>query len=152
LKIQVKLGSTQETVLIPFLARVKKLEQVKPIVNHPKSGEIIKQLDYDFEKYFNTKYSLIASCLREIIIDNWNSIFLYQYIKSTVLEICPDLYTRFQKFDKAKVPWFDLDLLDLIKLRQVYFLQILLRPFSGSVLENDWIERVKEKTLHLICS
>ncbi|MEO1377349.1 MAG: class I SAM-dependent methyltransferase [Cyanobacteria bacterium J06635_10] len=145
MKTQINLGTIQETLLIPLLARARELEQAEPIVTDPKSLEIIQKLDYDFEKFSTSNNSLIGSCLRGMIIDNWVSNFLQQHPQGTVIEIGAGLNTRFERLDNGKLRWFDLDLPDVIHLRQKFFAETSRRQFiSASVLDNDWIERVKE--------
>ena len=107
MKNQINQGTIQETLLIPLLARAKELEQAEPIVTDPKSLEIIQKLDYDFEKFSTSNNSLVGSCLRGMIIDNWVSNFLQEHPQGTVIDIGAGLNTRFERLDNGKVRWFD---------------------------------------------
>ena len=145
MKTQVNLGVVQETLLIPLLARAKELEQAEPIVIDRKSAEIIEAINYNFDKLSNAKNSLVGSCIRGMVIDNWVSNFLKQHPQGTVVEIGVGLNTRFERLDNGKARWFELDLPDVIQLRQEFFSQTSRRNFiAASVLSNDWNEQIKQ--------
>ncbi|MGB7378760.1 MAG: class I SAM-dependent methyltransferase [Rivularia sp. (in: cyanobacteria)] len=133
LKTQVNLHTIQQTLLVFFLGRGKQFEQVKSIVTDGFTVEIVKILNYGLEKLSNTNNCLVASCLQGVIIDNMVSNLLRQYPQSTVVEVGAGLNIRFKHLDNVKVPR---DLLDAIQLRQDFIV--------ASVVQNDWIEAVKE--------
>lgn len=145
LKTQINLDTIQETLLIPLLGRAKEFEVGKPIVIDSKSVEIVNLLNYDFERLSNAKNSLVCSCLQGMIIDNWVGNFLKLYPHGTVVEIVVGLNARFERLDNVKMCCFELDLSDVIDLLLQFFTEKSCRSFtSGSVIDNDWIKRIKE--------
>jgi O-methyltransferase involved in polyketide biosynthesis len=143
-KTKVNLGVVQETLLITLWARYAELQQPDPIICDPKSAEMIKAIDYDFDKFTTAKNSQIGTCIRGTILDNWVSTYLKQYPQGRVIEIGAGLNTRFERVDNGEVHWFDLDLPDAIALRKKFFTETERRQFiSASVLNTDWIEDIK---------
>jgi len=143
-KTKVNLGAVQETLLIPLWARATELEKPDPIIQDPKSVEILEAIDYDFDKFATGKSSQIGTCLRGMILDNWVRAYLQQHPQGSVVEIGAGLNTRFERVDNGEVRWFDLDLPDSMALRKQFFEETERRQFiTASALDTDWIERVK---------
>ena len=146
-KTKVNLGVTQETLLIPLWARTVELKQAEPIISDPKSSEILDRIDYNFDKFATANNSQIGCCLRGLILDNWVKNYLEKHPQGTIVEIGSGLNTRFERVDNGKVNWFDLDLPDVMTLREQFFEQSDRRHFiSASALDTDWIDRVKATT------
>lgn len=143
-KIKTTLGTIQETLLIPLWARAVEIEQSDPIIRDPKSAEIMTAINYDFNKFSHAKSSQVGCCLRGLIFDNWVRQFLDQYPQATVIEIGAGLNTRFERVDNGQGCWFDLDLPDVIAIRQPFFQFSNRRQFiAASALDTDWIAQVK---------
>lgn len=143
-KTTVNLGVVQETLLIPLWARACEFSKPDPIIQDPKSVEIMKAIDYDFDKFATAKSSQIGTCLRGMILDNWVCAYLQQHPQGSVVEIGAGLNTRFERVDNGEVRWFDLDLPDSMTLRKQFFEETERRQFiRASALDIDWIERVK---------
>lgn len=143
-KTKINLGITQETLLIPLWARAEEVKQADPIVIDPKSAEILEAIDYDFNKFATAKGSRVGICLRGLILDRWVQTYLKQNPQGLVVEIGTGLNTRFERVDNGKVHWFDLDLPDVIALRQQFFQESDRRQFiSASALDLAWCDRVK---------
>ena len=143
-KIGIKLGETQETLLITLWARASEQLQPEPIVIDRKSTEIYQQIDYDFTKFNKAKSTQVGSCLRGRILDRWVQDYLQEYPHGTVIEIGAGLNTRFERVDNGSVHWFDLDLPDTMALREQFFTESDRRKFiTASALDTDWIDRVQ---------
>ncbi len=133
------LGTIQETLLIPLWAKAFEIEW-----SAPKSAEIMAALDHDFDKFSHAKSSQVGCCLQELIFDNWVRQFLEQNPQATIIEIGAGLNTRFERVDNGQVYWFDLDLPDVIEIRQPFFQSSNRRQFiAASALDTDWIAQVK---------
>lgn len=144
IKTKINLGIVQETLLITLWARAKEQQQTDPIIQDPKSVEILNAIDYDFSKFVNSKNSQIGCCLRGMVLDNWVRDYLQLYPQGTVIEIGAGLNTRFERVDNGQVRWFDLDLPDSMALRQKFFTQTERRKFiTASCLSTAWIKQVK---------
>jgi O-methyltransferase involved in polyketide biosynthesis len=143
-KTAIALGTVQETLLITLWARATETRKADPILRDTKSLEILEQIDYDFSKLATAKASQVGVCLRGMLFDRWVKAFLQQYPNGTVVEIGSGLNTRFERLDNGTVHWFDLDLPDAIAVRRRFFVESKRRQLiSASVLDLDWIDRVK---------
>jgi O-methyltransferase involved in polyketide biosynthesis len=143
-RTKVNLGTVQETLLIPLWARAVELKQPDPILRDPKSAEIMATIDYDFDKFNHAKSSQVGCCLRGFIFDNWVRQFLDQHPQATIVEIGAGLNTRFERVDNGQVRWFDLDLPDVMTIRQQFFQPSDRHHFiAASALDLDWIAQVK---------
>jgi O-methyltransferase involved in polyketide biosynthesis len=143
-KTKVNLGITQETLLIPLWARAEELKQADPIVVDPKSAQMLEAIDYDFDKFATAKGSQVGICLRGLILNRWVRAYLEQNPQGLVVELGAGLNTRFERVDNGKVHWFDLDLPDVMALRQQFFQESDRRQFiTASALDPNWCECVK---------
>ncbi|MFO0946540.1 MAG: class I SAM-dependent methyltransferase [Planctomycetota bacterium] len=145
-----QLGTVQETLLIPLWARAAEARRatefgVQPILRDPRAEEIVAGIDYPFEEFEkHTKITRTVACVLATIFDAWVRRFLSEHPNGTVVEVGAGLDTRFERLDNGHVHWFDLDLPDAMEVRRQFFRESPRRTFlAGSVLEPDWIERVK---------
>lgn len=144
-KMTVNLGIVQETLLIPLWARAIETGKADPILKDLKAVEILKKIDYDFDKFVKAKGTQVGACLRGFIIDRWVRAFLQQYPDGTVVEIGAGLDTRYERLDNGRVCWFDLDLPDAMDIRKYFFEETRRRTFIGSsVLEPGWVNTIRD--------
>lgn len=142
--MKVNLGIVQETLLITLWARAVETSFDDPIIQDPKSLEIIEQIDYDFSKLKQAKGSQVGICLRSVAFDKWVKDFLTKNPSGIFVEIGCGLNTRFERVDNGKVRWFDLDLPDSMAVRQRFFEETDRRKFiAASVLDSSWVDTVK---------
>jgi len=140
----VRLGAVEETLLIPLYARAVESRRKHPILVDPKAMEMVRAIDWDFER-FGQRIRVMACTLRTAMFDEWTAEFLRGHPDGTVVEIGAGLNTRFERLDNGRVHWFDLDLPDVIELRRRFFADSARRvTLSGSILDSDWITRVRE--------
>jgi O-methyltransferase involved in polyketide biosynthesis len=145
-----RLGTVQETLLIPLWARAAEASKAaaegkQPILSDPRAIEIVRSIDYPFERFESeTKITRVVACILATIFDAWVARFLEEYPDGVIVEIGAGLDTRFDRLDNGRVRWFDLDLPDSMDVRRQFFEETDRRRFlAGSVLEPDWIETVK---------
>jgi O-methyltransferase involved in polyketide biosynthesis len=143
-KHTIRLGSVQETLLLTLWARATEASKPDPVLNDPKSVEILQQIDYDFDKFNTAKASQLGVCLRGTIVDGWVKDFLQAHPDGIVVEIGSGLNTRFERVDNDRVCWFDLDLPDSMDVRKQFFPETERRKaIAASVLDSSWIDLVK---------
>lgn len=142
MKQTVNLGSVQETLLIPLLARALETARPNGLLKDPRAVEIVEQLDYDFSKWHGNS-SLLAACIRTRIFDEIALRFLEQYPEGAIVEIGCGLNTRFERIDNGRASWFELDLPDSIALRRLFFEDSPRRTMiAGSVIDEAWMDPV----------
>jgi len=126
------------------MGKTKKFEQIESIVIVAPSGEIVKTLNYNFEKYFNATYSLLVSCLQDKNINSWIGNLFYKYLQDTFVEMYAGLNISFEYLGKAKVACFGLCLSNVIQLRQYFFAESSHQFIAASMVDNHLIESVKK--------
>lgn len=143
-QVAVELGPVQETLLIPLLGRAQETRKANGLLKDERAVEVLAALDYDFSKWERSK-SLIGSCLRTRMLDEYVEGFLEQNPAGTVVEIGCGLNTRYNRVDNGTVRWFDLDLPDVIALRRRFFSDSNRQTMlEGSVLDPDWMGAVRQ--------
>ncbi|WNI21021.1 class I SAM-dependent methyltransferase [Streptomyces sp. ITFR-16] len=142
-KENVRLGTVQETLLIPLYGRALDAQARRPILGDAEALRMVERIDYDFEKFRGP--SLVGSVLRSAIFDGWVRRFLSEHPDGTVVELGAGLGTRSRRLDNGRARWFDLDLPDTVELRR-RFLRDSPRTttLAASVLETDWFEQVAD--------
>lgn len=138
----VRLGTVQETLLIPLYGRAVENSKPEPALRDPRAEELVASIDYDFTR-FDGLPSLTGTVLRTSLFDRWTADFLAAHPAGTVVEIGTGLNTRFERIDNGRARWFDLDLPDVIDLRRTFFSDTPRRTMiAGSVTDDDWTDAV----------
>jgi len=138
----VRLGTIQETLLIPLYGRAVETRKEEAILTDPRAEEIVAAIDYDFARFDNLP-SLTGAVLRTSLFDRWVTDFLAEHPTGTVVEIGTGLNTRFERTDTGRARWFDLDLPDVIELRRTFFTDTPRRTMiAASVTDKAWTDTV----------
>ncbi|MGP4007563.1 class I SAM-dependent methyltransferase [Streptomyces sp. 4N124] len=136
----VRLGTVQETLLIPLYGRAVENRKPEPALRDARAEEIVASIDYDFAR-FDDGPSLLGSVLRTSLFDRWVRDFVAEHPEGTVVEIGTGLNTRYERVDNGRVRWFDLDLPDVVDLRRTFFTDTPRRTMiPASVTDASWAE------------
>jgi O-methyltransferase involved in polyketide biosynthesis len=117
--IRIDLGAVQETLVIPLWARAKEATKGNPIVYDPYSKDIVARIAYDFSKIEaeqrdHQKVWAIRAYNFDVIVKE----FLAQNRDAVVINIGAGLDTTFQRVDNGVVLWINIDLPEVVALRQ----------------------------------
>jgi len=138
----IDLGTVQETLLIPLYGRAVESRKSEPVLRDPRAEELVAGIDYDFAR-FDGGPSLTGVVLRTALFDHWVRTFLDGHADATVVEIGVGLNTRYERLDNGRARWFELDLPDVIRLRDRFFSDTSRRRMlPASVLDRDWVDSV----------
>jgi O-methyltransferase involved in polyketide biosynthesis len=145
---EIKLGSIQETLLLPLWGRAVETQKKKPLLTDNKAVSIIKSISYDFtiiSKNIN-KFVQFGWIARSIYFDNKIKAFITLYPDAAIVNIGCGLDTTFERVDNGKIQWYDLDLPDTIDLRKKYISQTDRRHFiAKSVFDKSWYNEIEKK-------
>ena len=134
----VRLGTVQETLLIPLYGRAVESRKPQAVLRDPAAEAMVAAIDYDFAR-FDGGSSLIGTVLRTNLFDHWVRAFLAEHPDATVVEIGTGLNTRYERTDNGRAHWFELDLPDVIELRRTFFTDTpRRRMLAASVLDDGW--------------
>lgn len=141
------LTEAQATLLMPLWARAIENRSAQPILRDRKAVEIVESLDFDFDLFVKKKVPQADYCIRATVIDQLVREFLNDSPAGTVIEFGVGLDTRFDRLDNGQVTWIELDLPNVIELRERFFQPTDRRHIlHGSLTQTHWIEQVKPLT------
>ena len=140
---KLELSGVQETLVIPLYARALDYRSRRPILNDAQADEIVRSLDFDFEKFRPHALGKVLAA-RNRQLDEWIRTFVHEHPGGTVLNLGCGLDTRIYRIDPpSSILWSDVDLPDVIALRRGLFAE---RPGyrmrAGSITEPTWLSEL----------
>jgi methyltransferase (TIGR00027 family) len=152
------ISDISETLLLPLYARALESQSPHPILIDNKAVEITQTLNKAFEhsdsdlhktllkgqvrKRMGKKLNVTLS-LRTRRFDHYCNDFLEKYPEGTIVELGCGLSTRFNRIDNNKVHWYDLDLPEVIQIREQFFKETDRYKFiRSSVLDFTWMDQL----------
>lgn len=152
--IKIDLGQVQETLMLPLWARAIETEKDNPVVSDPYARKIVESLDYDFtqieEGHMADHQSVWA--IRAYNFDNIIKTFLANNSKAVVVNIGAGLDTTFQRVDDGTVLWINIDLPDVIAMREKLTQEELIpelereMTIAKSIFDFTWIDDISSWT------
>jgi len=140
----VRLGTVQETLLVPLYARAVESRRKHPILVDSRALGMVESIDWDFQR-FNQWWRVLGCTSRSAMFDELVKKFLRSHPEGTVVEIGCGLNTRFERLDNGRLHWFDLDLPEVVELRRKFFTDTERRTtLAGSVLDAGWMATVRQ--------
>ncbi len=145
-KIKIQLGSVQETLLLPLMARAKDAQDRNPILSDKEAIKLIERLDVDQDKLLRnlTEIGILGLCYRASKIEEAIQTFLQKYPNGKILDIGAGLDTTYYRCDNGEALWYDLDMPDAMQLRE----QLLPPPnkrvtyIHKSMFDYSWIDDI----------
>jgi O-methyltransferase involved in polyketide biosynthesis len=142
------LSGVAETLLIPLYNRAMESQRLDAIMKDETAVTLVTKMSYDFDqvrKIRMTEGNKVARILLTREMDRYARDFLSRHPEAVVVHIGCGLDSRFERVDNGKVEWYDLDLQDVIDLRQKFIGDEGERYhlLGCSVLEEAWLEMVK---------
>jgi O-methyltransferase involved in polyketide biosynthesis len=158
--------NVSETLLIPLYARAIETLSKNPVINDKKAVEITAELN----KFFSTSSSPLHKQLakgkirrlsnqklaaflsiRSRKFDSYCQDFLRRNPNATIVELGCGLSSRFSRIVNKTVEWFDLDLPEVIDIRNKFFKETpRYHMIASSVLDFKWMEHIPTKDVLFI--
>jgi len=143
-KVAPRLEGVPETLLIPLWARAVEQSRPDPLVVDPDSASIVETLNYDFTQFQKQRVEAENFCVRSRVIDEVVSEILVARPGTSVVEFGPGLDTRFQRLGHLAEHWLEVDLPEVISLREQFLKPHPARTVvSCSMLDSDWMEEYR---------
>ena len=152
--IKIDLGPVQETLMLPLWARARETEKVNPIVCDACAKNIVERIDYDFtrieEGHMADHQGVWA--IRAYNFDNIIETFLADNSSAVVVNIGAGLDTTFQRVDDGAVLWINIDLPDVVAMRQILIREKLIpesereMTIAKSIFDFTWIDDISRWT------
>ena len=113
-------GSIEETMLGPLWARATYSKKFPELLNDKKAVEIIQNIDYDFSAIseFLGEWRAVGLMMRARRFDDALRAYIEEFPNAAVINIGAGLDTTFFRVDNGKITIYNLDLPDVIQLRE----------------------------------
>lgn len=140
--------------MLPLWARAIETEKDNPIVSDPCARKIVESLDYDFtqiEKSHMADHQGVWA-IRAYNFDNIIKAFLANNSKAVVVNIGAGLDTTFQRVDDGTVLWINIDLPDVVAIREELTQEDLIpelereMTIAKSIFDFTWIDDISNWT------
>jgi O-methyltransferase involved in polyketide biosynthesis len=119
---KVHLTKEKETYLATLYGKALDNRSENPILGDKFADEVVRHIDFDFEKLKVPKGGEITLPVRAKHLDQWTGEFLAANPVSTVLHLGCGLDSRVFRIDPpATVRWYDVDMPDVIELRRCLY-------------------------------
>jgi O-methyltransferase involved in polyketide biosynthesis len=141
-RVRFPLTGEQETLVIPLYAKALDYRSPHPILNDATADEIVRQIDYDFEKHPSPAVRLLAVRARQY--DEWAREFLSQHPEAVMLNLGCGLDARVLRIrPPPSVRWIDLDFPEVIQFRRNFFSDHAgYEMRSASLTQSEWLRDV----------
>jgi O-methyltransferase involved in polyketide biosynthesis len=143
-KVSQSLEGVSETLLMTLLVRARESQRPDAMIKDERAVEIVNMIDRDFSRLRLQRHDEIAIIMRMGKFDHHVRDFLMRNPDAVVVHIGCGLDSRFERVDNEQMEWFDLDLPNVIELREKFIPIAASRhhTLSTSVFDDDWIETV----------
>ena len=155
-----------ETLLIPLYARARETQSKNPLITDRKAVEITQQLNPVFAASDSPLHRQLATgkirrtanikltaflALRTRRFDRYCQEYLQRAPQGVIVELGCGLSSRFSRIDNGTVEWYDLDLPEVMAIRNRFFPQTpRCHPIASSVLDVQWMELVAPSQDHVL--
>jgi len=141
---KVHLTKEKETYLATLYGKALDSRSKNPILGDYFADEVVRHIDYDFEKLKIPKGASITLPMRAKHLDPWTREFLNANPVSTVLHLGCGLDSRVSRINPpATVRWYDVDMPDVIELRsRLYPDRHNYTMIGSSVTDLRWLDGI----------
>jgi O-methyltransferase involved in polyketide biosynthesis len=147
--IKIDLGTVQETLMLPLWARAREAEKDNPVVCDTYARNILERIDYDFSRIEDGPAADHQGvwAIRAYNFDNIIEAFIENTSRSVVVNIGAGLDTTFQRVDEGTVVWINIDLPDVVALRQKLISDSEREmTIAKSIFDFTWIDDISRWT------
>lgn len=142
-KLVADMEGLSETLLIPLWAKAVEYGRADAVLQDAEAVRMMASIDYDFGKFRGAKLSQVGCCVRARIFDDMARAFVDAHPEGVVVQLGAGLDARYERLQRPAITaWYDLDLPEVIALRE------RLLPANGnhylaeSLFAKTWLEQV----------
>jgi O-methyltransferase involved in polyketide biosynthesis len=149
-KVLQSLAGVPQTLLMTLMVRARETQRPNGAIRDEKAVEIANGIDADFSKWIMHRHDEIAIIIRMRKFDKHVREFLARKPDGVIVHIGCGLDTRYERIGDNRVEWFDLDVPEVMELRQKLIATTAphYHTITASVFETGWItalERFKPR-------
>ncbi len=145
-KILQSLEGVSETLLMTLYVRARESQRPHPMLQDDKAVEMVNKIAGDFSRLRMQRHDEIAVIMRMRKFDSHVRNFLQRNPDGVIVHIGCGLDTRFERVDNGRLEWFDLDLPEVIELRQKLISSESKRYhlLAASAFDTAWYEKISQ--------
>lgn len=141
----------EETLLLPLWARAMETQRADAIIDDPKAVTLLREIDYDFERFAQDWKSQVAVAVRTRLIDNTVTRFIAAHPDAVIVNLGAGLDSRYHRLDNGSLRWYELDLPRVMEIRRRYFQESdRYRFLEGSVMDFGWMRSIRREKRPLL--
>lgn len=143
-RIKPVINGSAETMLQSFYARAQYSKSKHTKFYDAKAVELVDKIDYDFSTAAKDSTMGKGVIARTVVFDELVKGFIEKNPDCTVVNIACGLDTRFYRMDNGKITWYNLDLSEVIAIRdQIFEESGRVSTIGISILDPTWPKEVK---------
>lgn len=163
MRAQINWQHVSDTLLIPLYCRAKETLSKDPIIRDQKAVEILGDIKSSVagsknrihRRILHDRYNnmlVVSLALRTRRFDRYVDEHISRHPQATLVNLGCGLDSRFHRLDNGSLTWFDLDLPEVIGIKQHYFRETdRYRFLPCSATDLEWIGKVaKTEPLHVM--
>lgn len=145
-KININLQNVSQTLLMPLLGRALFSQEPYSPLHDKQAVELANSINYDFEKlYKKVKKSTLFWMARPYHFDTAIKLYLEKNPRGIVVNLGAGLETAFHRVDNGDLTWIDLDLPEVISLREKLLpLTDRNHNIAKSILDYTWMDDIEK--------
>lgn len=143
-KIHHNLEGVPKTLLMTLNVRARESQRPDAMIKDGKAVIMVNMLDCDFSQLRMQRHDEVAVIMRMNKFDSHVRDFLLRNPEAVVVHIGCGLDTRFDRVDNGQVQWFDLDVPEVMELRQKLLVGESSRyhTLATSVFDVGWLDEI----------
>lgn len=145
------LSGVPSTLLFPVYARAQEMRMKQPLFDDPYSVDMLEKIDFDFSIFADmpetktaTRRDLQAGiAIRTELLDKGVQAFIERHPQGMVVNMGCGLDARFLRLDNGNISWIDVDLTEVIDIRQQFFEESdRYQMLAASILDRGWLDSI----------
>ena len=157
--MKINVSDVAETAFLTLYCHAIDAQSKSPILNDKSSIETVKILNNELFGSDKKLHKLLVSgkIKKELVVhtairakkyDEYAKEFISRHPKATIVNIGCGLDNRFERIDNGKIVFFDLDLPEIIDLKEQFYTETKRYHYlSQSVFDFGWMDHIKTNDL-----
>ena len=116
-KLHIKKNTVQETLMLPLYGRAVWAKRAPQTLPDPEAQRLCDAVDYDFNALKLPGFAPLVWAVRQLGLCEAAQSYLAEHPKATVVDLGCGLATEFYQVDNGLCQWVNIDLPDVIDLR-----------------------------------
>lgn len=137
-----KLNNESKTLFIPLYGKAE-MSRKKLFLEDKKAEEIIKNVDFNFDKLKQSKWLSMYMAVRSAVIDKICNKYNEENPEAIIIHLGCGLDSRVLRVNQNYKKWYDLDFEDVIDLRKKFYEENHKYQMIGkSVVDLSWLDKI----------